>query len=487
MASPHAHHGVYRCPPRGPSPDTKGPVDLACLARGWGASPGAACKALNAFGRPGGVDMPKIPRFEPVRQWSERHAHHPLRIAEAEDGRLWLRVEDLRQWVPGLARDAVLLQRHPGMLRLVDASPSLYLEASTFAWLTRKSSNVPTLKLRAWLEAQVLAPARKRHQWADYPGTSFEPHDLQPVAAAAPPWQPVLDPRRWRITEGRWGLKTTMAVGLAGSLLGVVASHQLAARAWNVDNVYLFWAWVGIVVALWALLFNGGWMVGAMRSGLRRSGDGFNLWVTTGWVAVNLAAAFFMGAITLQNSALHVHVWWAAYVRGDPPVQITVDAVRPDGSALRLRLAGGVGLGSTRALRRMLAEHPGATEIELASPGGLAVEGFGMADALRRSSIATTQVRTLCASACTLLFVEGRERLVAQGAVLGFHRSYSLLGDYGSGWGPLEERMAQRLRRRGVAETFIQKAFSTPGWELYAPGLDVLVPAGVATGALGSR
>jgi len=429
--------------------------------------------------------MPKIPRIEPVRQWSERHAHHQLRIAEAEDGRLWLRVEDLRQWVPGLARDAVLLARHPGMLRLVDVSPSLYLEASTFAWLTQKSSNVPTLKLRAWLESHVLAPARNRHQWEDYRG-AFEPQDVKAAAAPGPPWQPVLDPRRWRIAQGRWGLKTTMAVGLAGSILGVVASHVLAARAWNVDNFYLFWSWVGIVVALWALLFNGGWMVGAMRSGLRRSGDGFNLWITTLWVAANLAAAFFIGAVTLQNSAEHVRVWWAAYVRGAPPVTVTVDATRPDGSALRLRLAGRVGLGSTRALRAMLAAHPAATELELESPGGLSVEGFGMADALRRSSIAITRVPTLCASACTLLFIEGRERLVGRGAVLGFHRSYSLLGDYGGGWGPTEQRMAERLRRQGVAEPFIQKAFSTPGWDLYAPGLDVLVPAGVATGALGS-
>ena len=34
-----------RLPPRGPSPDTAGPVDLACLARSRAATPGAACKA----------------------------------------------------------------------------------------------------------------------------------------------------------------------------------------------------------------------------------------------------------------------------------------------------------------------------------------------------------------------------------------------------------------------------------------------------------
>lgn len=429
--------------------------------------------------------MPRIPPVDTVRQWSLRHAHHALRLAEGEDGRIWLCVEDLRQWLPGLAPDAVLLRRHPGMLRRADGSPAAYLEADTFAWLTHKSQAVATLKLRAWLDAQVLAPARRRRAWGEVPALAQEEGAgaPSPVPAAAGP-RAVLDPRRWRIAQGRWGLAATLAVGLAGSLLGVLVSHRLAARAFQLDSAYLFWSWVGIAAALWAVLFNGGWMLGALRGGLRRSGTGFPLAWTALWVVVNLVAAFFMAAITLQNSWLHLQVWWAAYVRGDPPVAVTVAARRADGGALRLRAAGAIGLGSTRVLRRMLQAHPEATELELASPGGLVVEGFGMADALRGSAIATTQVARLCASACTLPFLEGSSRLVAEGAVLGFHRSYSLLGDYGKGWGPVEERMAQRLRRQGVAEPFIAQAFATPGWDLYAPGLGALLQAGVATGPL---
>jgi hypothetical protein len=40
-------------PSRGPSPDTKGPADLSCLARGRATVPGAACKAHRRTGKAG--------------------------------------------------------------------------------------------------------------------------------------------------------------------------------------------------------------------------------------------------------------------------------------------------------------------------------------------------------------------------------------------------------------------------------------------------
>ena len=40
-------------PPGGPSPDTEGPVDLPCLARGRALAHGAACKAIQRTGGAG--------------------------------------------------------------------------------------------------------------------------------------------------------------------------------------------------------------------------------------------------------------------------------------------------------------------------------------------------------------------------------------------------------------------------------------------------
>ena len=49
----HPRSGLRRSPSRGPSLDTAGPVDLACLARSRATAPGAACKAHQRTGKAG--------------------------------------------------------------------------------------------------------------------------------------------------------------------------------------------------------------------------------------------------------------------------------------------------------------------------------------------------------------------------------------------------------------------------------------------------
>lgn len=439
-------------------------------------------------------DLSRSPGIDPERAWTARHAHRNLRIVEDAQGRIWLRVADLRQWMPGLGQDTSLVRRWPGMVRCVPPSADAYLEARTFNWLTQKSTSAPTLKLRAWLDSTVLEPARKRQRL----GPSIEGRrsgqallpmsrngDRHTEAAGPSSWRRLLDLRYWRIAQGEWGLKTVLATGAAGSFVGVVISNRLNARGWNVDNSYLVWTWLGLTVAAWALAYNAAWMVGALRSGTRRSGDGFNPWITTAMVMLNLSAAAYMSTTTVQNSAQLVHLWWAVYIRGDPPVEVQVVSWYPDGRARRLALSGGIGIGSTQALRDALKAHPQVTELALDSPGGLVIEGFGLAQAIEASAIRTTLVLGRCAaSACTLPFLQGKQRRVAPDAVVGFHRSHSILGGFGNGWGPTEHAMADLMRRRGVSEAFIQRAFATPGWDIYQPGVEVLVAEGVVTNAL---
>lgn len=91
--------------------------------------------------------MPRLQRTEVVRNWTERHAHRQLKRAEDDDGRIWLRLDDLRQWMPGLPEDGDLALKHPGQVRLAAASSRPCLEASALAWLTHKGTNAPTLSL----------------------------------------------------------------------------------------------------------------------------------------------------------------------------------------------------------------------------------------------------------------------------------------------------------------------------------------------------
>ncbi|MBA4214098.1 MAG: hypothetical protein C0449_13560 [Polaromonas sp.] len=433
--------------------------------------------------------MARLLRIAVVRNWTERHAHRQIKLAEDEEGRIWLRLDDLRQWIPGLAKDSELALKHPAQVRLADASSHPYLEASAFVWLTRKSANTSTLKLLAWLEASVLTPARKRHQWADYQGhdgmakyRDVLPANVEKIVRSvegAPWWKLELDPRFWVITQGRWSLLNTLVTGFTLALLALGAASWLEGQAWDVENSYLFWLWAAMGVTTWALLWNSAWIVGAMRSSARRVGEGMAPWLAVVGLVGNMLVALAMAfAVTTSLGAL-LQGWWSLYVKGLDAVSITpVPSV--GGEVTRLKIEGEMGVGSTRALMNALAQHPQVRVLEITSIGGLATEGHGMAQVALQRTL-NTQAIGACASACTLVFVAGERRLLAPGANLGFHRSHLLGEGLRAGWSSVDHFVANFYRTRGVPEDFIQRALGTPGWDLWEPGHERLIKAGVAT------
>lgn len=433
--------------------------------------------------------MPRLQRIAVVRNWSERHAHRQIKLAEDEDGRLWLRLDDLRQWMPGLPTDGELALKHPAQVRLADASSRAYLEASAFVWLTRKSTNAPTLKLVAWLETSVLAPARKRHQWADYQGhdglakyRDVLPANVEKIVRSvegSPWWKLELDPRFWVITQGQWSPLNTLVTGFALALLALGAANWLEGKTWNVENSYLFWLWAAVGVTTWALVWNGAWIVGAMRSSARRVGEGSAPWLAVAGLVGNMLVALAMAfAVTTSLGAL-LQGWWSLYVKGLDAVSIT--PVRSgSGEVTRLQVAGDLGVGSTRALMKALAQHPQVRVLEITSAGGLVTEGHGMARVALQRAL-NTQATGACASACTLVFVAGDRRLLTPQATLGFQRSHRLGEAFSTRWSSVDHFVANFYRTRGVPEDFIQRALGTPGWDLWEPGHERLINAGVAT------
>lgn len=432
--------------------------------------------------------MPRLQRIAVVRNWTERHAHRQIKLAEDEEGRVWLRLDDLRQWMSGLPKDHELALKHPAQVRLADATSRPYLEASAFTWLTRKSTQTPILKLVAWLETSVLAPARKRHQWVDYQGhdgmaryRDVLPANVEKIVRSVegkPWWKLELDPRFWIITQGHWGQLNTLVTGFALALLALGAANWLEGKTWDVENSYLFWLWAAVGVTTWALVWNGAWIVGAVRSSARRVGEGVAPWLAVGALVGNMVVALAMAfAVTTSLGAL-LQGWWSLYVKGLDAVSIT--AVRSDsGAVTRLKIVGDMGVGSTRALMSALAQHPQVRVLEITSPGGLLAEGHGMAQlALQRAL--NTQATGACASACTLVFVAGERRLLAPQSSLGFHRSHRLGEGFGTGWSSTDHFVANFYRRRGVPEDFVQRALGTPGWDLWEPGHEGLIKAGVA-------
>ena len=92
----------------------------------------------------------------------------------------------------------------------------------------------------------------------------------------------------------------------------------------------------------------------------------------------------------------------------------------PDGTTIYL--VGTIMDDSFKRFDAVLSKAPKVRTLFLASPGGLTLEARLIAAQVRKRKL-NTYVEQYCASACTQLFVSGRERVVGKDAVLGFHQA----------------------------------------------------------------
>lgn len=109
-------------------------------------------------------------------------------------------------------------------------------------------------------------------------------------------------------------------------------------------------------------------------------------------------------------------------------------------------------------------------------------EGFAVAKLVEKHALSTV-VRRKCASACAVVFIAGRDRVLVPGAKLGFHRALSPAWDdalytdaaYNDG-------AVDYLKSKGITESFARKAFSVPNSDIWYPSADELLAAGVIGG-----
>jgi hypothetical protein len=294
------------------------------------------------------------------------------------------------------------------------------------------------------------------------------------------PLQASIDPRLWLITQGDWSLFSTLIAGVLGSLVAVGLSVWLEDIGWDVERNYAFWSWVAITVALWAVLWNGAWMVGAVRSAIRRLHEGLSAWWAASAMVINIVVAILMAVTTLGNTHALLNVWWHVVGVRDTPVSVFVSKRSVDGVPTQLELNGQVGRGSYIALKEALEDYPEVKEIQLNSGGGLVVEGFAMTELIYKSSM-NTVVTDRCYSVCAIMYLAGQSRLVGAEGQVGFHRSSSIFGGLSTGWSDVDHFMADWMRERGVKEAFVLSALDTPPDEIFAAYPEVLVASGVAT------
>jgi hypothetical protein len=149
-----------------------------------------------------------------------------------------------------------------------------------------------------------------------------------------------------------------------------------------------------------------------------------------------------------------------------------------------LEFSGGITFGAAKDLQRFLDAMPAVQVVHLNSPGGRIAEAARMAYLISARKLATYVVGN-CLSACTTIFLSGRERLISPQGRLGFHQPDA------AGLTEQERRdvIAQSemlLRQLGVSAAFAHKANLAPPDDMWFPSVAELIAEHVATRVVNS-
>lgn len=228
---------------------------------------------------------------------------------------------------------------------------------------------------------------------------------------------------------------------------------------------------IAVVVTTWQL---GGLWRSARRYRVDKARDGkWGVWGIAAQISVVVGVIATGFAFVREGVPQLVEVYAIAF-RGDPDIPDYTIRVMRDGT--EAEIAGGFKYGLTEDFGKVLAASPRIGVVHLDSLGGRIGEGQSLYRLIRQHGL-TTYVRANCMSACTLAFAAGRERYIAQGATLGFHRGAFPGTDEGA------QDHAQRMifTEAGFAPAFIDTALSTPHRSMFKPSADVLLDAHVIT------
>jgi len=146
-----------------------------------------------------------------------------------------------------------------------------------------------------------------------------------------------------------------------------------------------------------------------------------------------------------------------------------------------IRVNGSLDWGVYSAFVKTLEVYPDIESVRLGSPGGYVFVARAMARIIMERQL-STHVETRCYSACTVAFLAGKQRTMAEMAKLGFHK-YKLESENGTVDVAEElDKDRQFFASRGISACFIQQIFVAEHSDLWVPEKSVLVAAGVVAG-----
>lgn len=135
--------------------------------------------------------------------------------------------------------------------------------------------------------------------------------------------------------------------------------------------------------------------------------------------------------------------------------------------------------GSAAKIQKILDAAPGATTLVLNSNGGRLFEAQQLARAVRNRNL-DTYVEHQCVSACTYIFLAGRDRVATPNAKIGFHQP-SFPGLDADTQRFMMQDMINVYRATGLPDEFIQRIGRTSPEDMWYPTREELIDSNVIT------
>jgi hypothetical protein len=231
---------------------------------------------------------------------------------------------------------------------------------------------------------------------------------------------------------------------------------------------------LSFAISLWAA-------VGVWRSAEKHvSRGGRSGWATLARVLVAVGLLHLVATVTTQAPLINQSLLLAFGHDTMPPSQLHVV-----NHGTEVEIAGGLSFGTSDALKTILDATPTVHLVQLNNTGGWIAEGEKLGALVEARKLATYTARE-CDSACLLVFMAGDDRYIGSRGKLGFHEA-SRTGARGEAARDGTDAMRAALERKGVPDTFISRAFSTPASSMWYPTTTELLEAHVVTAVVDDK
>jgi ATP-dependent protease ClpP protease subunit len=308
-------------------------------------------------------------------------------------------------------------------------------------------------------------------------GQGLTPHAMVPATIESPPPTSGPPPKGYLAQHWRGELPLATSYWLNGVLLTSILIVVISCTRGLHATMDIRWSFVLSICTDASLLAVSVWqIVGTWRSASKHTERGGS----PGWAAaakLALVLGILRVSIITVNTTIPQAIDCAKIIAGDTDMPSYEIRVLPTGTEIEFR--GGIRAGSASALKHALEAAPQVTVLHINSGGGRIHEARIMARLVGERGM-TTYSSEVCLSAATLVFLAGKERVIAAGAKMGFHSS-GLRGATQQQEAAMRTDLQKALRLAEVDDAFIAKVLKTSNKDMWYPSYEEMLDAGVVT------